>query len=107
MMAETSWFQRFSRATFDMLVPLINTVAPDRRRAKSMLLTVAILVARHLMSSLIYASSYEVRDGVIRTPELFPVYDKSLTEWSTFMSTNPFINTIFSLPKPKPVTDAS
>lgn len=108
MNVETSWFQRFTRATFDVLVPLVNIIAPDRGRARSSLLKVPILVDRHLMSSPTYASSsYVVDDGVIRLPEQFPTYNKSLREWSAFIASNELLRSILGLPKSKPVEDTN
>ena len=73
-----------------------------------MVLKIPILVDRHLMSSPTYqSSSYVVREGVIRTPEQFPIYNKSLTEWSTLIATNTLLHTILGLPKPKTIADAT
>ena len=103
MNADNSWFQRLARATFDVLVPLLNSVAPDRGRAKSLLIKTPNLVDRHLMSSPTYVlSSYVVQDDVIRIPEQFPIKNKSLPDWSHFIASSPLLCTILGLPKPKP-----
>ena len=109
MNADTSWFQRLTRTTFDVLVPLLNTVAPDRGRKRSSLLPIPILVDRHLMSTPTYSSSsYVVKDGAIRIPERFPINNKSLIEWHNFMGNNTLLHSILGLglPKQKPIADA-
>jgi len=107
MNAETSWFQRLTRATFDVLVPLLNTVAPDVGRRRTFILQIPILVDRHLMSAPTYSSSsYVVKDGVIRTPERFPIDNKSLAEWYNFITNNTLLQSILGLPKQKPIADA-
>src|SRR5271168_697425 len=109
MNAETSWFQRLTRATFDVLVPLLNTVAPDHGGKKSSLLPIPILVDRHLMSAATYSSSsYVVEDGVIRIPEQFPIDNKSFIEWCGFMWKNTLLHSILGIdfPKQKPIADA-
>lgn len=106
MMAETSWFQRLTRATFDVLVPLLNTVAPDLGRQRSSLLKIPILIDRHLMSAPTYSScSYVVGDDVIRIPERFPIQNKSVIEWCSFIGNNTLLHSILGLPKQKPIAD--
>jgi hypothetical protein len=105
MMSETSWFQRLTRATFDVLVPLLNTVAPDLGRQRSFLLKIPILVDRHLMSAPTYSScSYVVNDDVIRIPERFPIHNKSVVEWCSFIGNNISLNSMLGLHQ-KPVAD--
>ena len=53
------------------------------------------------------SSSYEAQNDVIRIPEQFPITNKSLTEWSTFIANNALLHVILGLPKPKPIADAA
>jgi hypothetical protein len=107
MNSDKAWFQRLTRASFDVLVPLLNTVVPDRGRAKSLILKIPNLVERHLMSSPTYAlASYVAQDDVIRIPEQFPIIHKSLPQWFRFIANNMLLNTILGLPKPQPIPDA-
>src|SRR5579859_8247571 len=108
MNTDTTWVRCLAKATFDVLIPLLNTVAPDLGRVKSLILKVPILVERHLMSTPTYASSsYMVKDGVIHIPELFPIANKSIKEWSTLISVDTTLCTILSLPKLKSIVDAN
>lgn len=105
---DNSWYQRLGRVIYDVLVPLLNTVALDRGRTKSLLLKVPLLVCRHLMSVPTFESgSYVAHDNVVRVPEHFPVNHRSLGDWSRFIANNPVLTTILDLPKPNSVTDAT
>jgi len=59
------------------------------------------------MSAPTYASSsYVVKDDVIRIPELFPIADKSIKEWSTLISADTTLCAILGFLKPKSIVDA-
>jgi hypothetical protein len=87
-------------------VLLLNVVAPDRGRAKSLLLQLPLLVNRYLMSvPTLESIRYVPKDDVIRIPDHLPIRHRSLAEWTQFIANSPLLTTILDLPKPKSHTD--
>lgn len=98
-----SWTQRYGRIIYDVLVPLLNTVAPDRGRAKYLLVKVPLLVCRHLMSVHTFElCSYVAQDDVVRVQEHFQINHRSRGDWSRFIANTPVLATILDLPKRTP-----